>query len=194
MLILVRHGQTTRNLEGRLSGRVDVELTPLGIRQADALASAVRMIGRPDLVISSPLLRARQTASAFGVAIQVDPRWIELDYGELEGRLPAEVPQAVWQRWRADTSFAPEGGESMAEVAARVRQACSETIEAATDGLIVVVTHVSPIKATAAWALGVDDSVVWRMFVAPASLTRIAVRQGVPSLHSFNETAHLLGC
>jgi broad specificity phosphatase PhoE len=63
------------------------------------------------------------------------------------------------------------------------------------DGDVVVVSHVSPIKAAAAWALGVGDEVAWRMYVAQASITRIGVGGpgGLPSLRSFNETAHLDG-
>jgi broad specificity phosphatase PhoE len=56
---------------------------------------------------------------------------------------------------------------------------------------VVVVTHVSPIKAAVAWALGVGDEVAWRMWVGPASITRIGVAGGVPSLRSFNEIGHL---
>ena len=58
---------------------------------------------------------------------------------------------------------------------------------------MVVVTHVSPIKAAVAWAMGVGDEVSWRMFVAPASVTRIAVGDRGPSLHGFNDVAHLDG-
>jgi len=53
------------------------------------------------------------------------------------------------------------------------------------------VTHVSPIKAAVAWALGVGDDIAWRLYVAPASITRVAVSGARRSLHSFNETAHL---
>ena len=57
---------------------------------------------------------------------------------------------------------------------------------------MVVVTHVSPLKAAVAWALDVGDAVTWRLFVAPASITRIAVRDdGGAVVHSFNELAHL---
>jgi broad specificity phosphatase PhoE len=56
---------------------------------------------------------------------------------------------------------------------------------------VVVVSHVSPIKAAVAWALGVGDEVTWRLFVAPASLTRIALGDRGPVLHTFNEVAHL---
>jgi broad specificity phosphatase PhoE len=61
----------------------------------------------------------------------------------------------------------------------------------ARDRDVVVVTHVSPIKAAVAWALGVGDEVAWRMWVGPASITRIGVADAVPSLRSFNEIGHL---
>ena len=74
-----------------------------------------------------------------------------------------------------------------ATIAARV--ACGR----ASDRTIVVVTHVSPIKAAVAWAVGGTDEMAWRMFVAPASITRIATSVGAPSLHTFNDCSHLTG-
>jgi broad specificity phosphatase PhoE len=68
--------------------------------------------------------------------------------------------------------------------------AAPPAVAAATD--VVVVTHVSPIKAAAAWALGTGPEVAWRMFVELASITTVAVGEGgVPLLTSFNQTAHL---
>ena len=189
MIVLVRHGQSSLNAEGRLAGRIDAPLTPLGHAQAEAAAAAVRRIGDPDLVIASPLARARGTAAAFGVGVTIDDRWIELDYGDYDGSLLAEVPPALWSSWRADSGYAPPGGESIAAVGARVRTACDEL--ARHDGLVVVVSHVSPIKAAVAWALGVDDRVAWRTFLAPGSFTCIGVDGRGPSLHSFNVTTHL---
>ena len=57
----------------------------------------------------------------------------------------------------------------------------------------MVVSHVSPIKAAVTWALGVGDDVIWRLFVSPASITRIDVTERGPILHSFNEVTHLAG-
>ena len=56
---------------------------------------------------------------------------------------------------------------------------------------MVVVSHVSPIKAAIAWALGVGDEVGWRLFVRVASITRIAIGPGGPTLHSFNEVVEI---
>ena len=187
MLIVVRHGRTARNAQGRLLGRDDPPLDDEGERQAARLGGVLR----PDRVVSSPLERARRTAEAFGLPVEVDERWIELDYGALEGTPTAEVPRETWAEWRADVCYRPEGGESLVELSARVGAACDDLIDEATRRDVVVVTHVSPVKAAVSWALGVGCEVAWRTFVAPASITRIAGGPWGPSLHTFNETAHL---
>lgn len=190
MLTVVRHGRTEANRAGLLLGRLDVGLDPLGERQAQAVADAV---GPVDRVVCSPLQRTRATAEAWGVPVHADDRWLELDYGSFDGTPLHEVPSDVWNRWRHDLDYAPPGGESLRDLGERVRAACDDLAADARDGHVVVVTHVSPIKAAAAWALGVADDVAWRMFVSPASITRIAVTDRGPSLHGFNVTTHLDG-
>lgn len=188
MIVLVRHGQTQNNAEGRLVGRADPPLTELGRRQAAALAAAVPAAAR---VVSSPLGRARQTAAVFGVPVEVDERWVEVDYGEYDGRPLAEVPPDLWRHWRSDPGYCPPGGESIAAVGERVRAASTELLAEAAERDIVVVSHVSPIKAAVAWALGVGDEVAWRLFLEVASVSRIVVGPHGPVLRSFNECAHL---
>ena len=186
MLILVRHGRTAANAAGQLQGRLDQPLDDLGVRQALAVAAHV---GDVDEVISSPLLRARQTAEAFGRPVQVDERWIEIAYGKYEGMPHGDVPSEVWNFWRTDATFVPEGGESAAAVDVRVRDACDELVERIGDRDIVVVSHVSPMKAAVAWALGVDFSIAWRTHLSHAAVCRIEIRAQGPVLFSFNERA-----
>lgn len=190
MLTIVRHGRTDANRSGLLLGRLDVGLDPVGEAQAAAVAAAV---GPADRIVCSPLERTRRTAAAWGAAVEVDERWIELDYGSLDGTPLRDVDADLWRRWRSDVGFAPPGGESLRSLGERVAAACNDLTEAARDGHVVVVTHVSPIKAAAAWAMEVGIEVSWRMFVAPASVTRIAVGDRGPSLHGFNDVAHLAG-
>jgi broad specificity phosphatase PhoE len=194
VLILVRHGQTAVNAEGRLQGRIDAPLTDLGRRQAVAAgaafdASSVRR------VVVSPLLRARETAEAFGlpasVPVEVDERWIELDYGEWDGRPLRSMPADAWDTWRRDASFAPPGGESLLALEARVRAACADLSDDAADGDVVVVSHVSPIKTAVAWALDVGPLTQWRMFLDVAAICRITIGPRGPSLVGYNSTAHL---
>ena len=193
MLILVRHGETEGNAAGQLLGRAESPLTARGRSDVGALVAALGPVHR---VISSPLGRARQTAEALGCAlpVELDERWIEVDYGELEGRALRDVPAELWTRWRADPTFSPPGGESLAAVGARVRRACDELFALpgegarADDGDVVVVSHVSPIKAAVTWALGGSDEMVWRLYLATASITRIGWGRDGPVLHRYNET------
>ena len=191
MLILVRHGQTAANRSRLLLGRSDVPLTDLGRVQAASTSAAVRATGNVAAVVSSPLIRARETAACFGLPVEIDERWIELDYGGFEGRPLAEVPASLWAQWRADAEFVPDGGESLAACGRRVRSACEDLRDRAATDDVVVVSHVSPIKAGVAWAIGASDDVTWRLHCDVASITRIAVGRGIPVLRSYNEVGHL---
>lgn len=189
MLHIVRHGRTEHNASGLLLGRIDPPLDELGREQATALAAA---IGPVDRLVTSPLLRTRQTAEAFGVDAVVDDRWIELDYGEFDGVPLASVGPEIWKAWRTDADFLPPGGESLRQLGQRVSGALDELVsDDEGDLTTVVVTHVSPIKAAMCWALGVDDLVSWRLWVATASITSIAIGGGRCAVHGFNDIAHL---
>ena len=184
MLLIVRHGQTQANADGLILGRADPPLTDLGRRQAAALA---RALPAPARVVSSPLQRAQETARAFGAPVETDDRWIELDYGQMDGTPAASVSDEFWARWRAEPDFAPPGGESLRALGARVRASCEELVGEAAERDIVVVSHVSPIKAAVAWALGVGDEVAWKLFVEDAAVCRIRIGAFGPQLTAFNE-------
>jgi broad specificity phosphatase PhoE len=190
VIYIVRHGRTEHNASGLLLGRLDPPLDELGRSQAEALAAS---LPRVDRLICSPLARTRETAAAFGMDPIVDERWIELDYGEYDGRPLGEIRSETWQQWRSDLDFAPPGGESLRQLGVRVRSALDGLIAdgSAADRTTVIVTHVSPIKAAVCWALGVDDLTAWRLWVAPASITRIGTTPRGGVLHSFNEITHL---
>lgn len=190
MLLLVRHGRTAVNAGGLLQGRADPPLDGVGRAQAAALARlpVLRAAAR---VVCSPLQRARETAAALGPPVTVDERWIELDYGTWDGRPFGSVAPEDWARWRADLSWSPPGGESLADLGIRVRAAVADLAAEAADVDVAVVTHVSPVKATVAWALGTGDEVAWAIHLDPASLTRVAVGPHRAVVHSLNETAHL---
>jgi broad specificity phosphatase PhoE len=192
VLILVRHGESTGNADGLLLGRMDAPLTDRGLAQARTLGPALPAVAR---VISSPLARARDTAEALatGLPIEIDDRWIEVDYGEFDGRPLGAVPDEVWTHWRTDPDFRPPGGETLTEAGTRVRSACEELFArdgegARGPGAVVVVSHVSPIKAATCWALGLGDEGAWRLYLATASMTRIAWGASGPLLNRFNET------
>ncbi len=184
----MRHGQTAHNASRRLLGRLDLPLDDLGLTQAEALGK-VDLLRDADRVISSPLTRARSTAAALGPSITIDARWVEIDYGIYDGMPLTDVPAELWRQWSQDPSWTPEGGESLAEVGRRVRAACEEVWAEAAEKDIVVVSHVTPIKAAVAWVLGLGDDVSWRMILETAAVCQIDKgRMGGPSLRTFNET------
>jgi broad specificity phosphatase PhoE len=195
MLILVRHGESSANAQGLLVGRTDAPLTEKGRAQAVAVR---QLLPTPvHSLRTSPLARARDTAAALhlGLPAEVDDRWIEVDYGEYECQPLRDVPADVWREWRSSPDFRPAGGETLAEVDARVTVACDELF--AVDGAgarsptgdVVAVSHVTPIKAAVAWALGAGGELSWRLHLQTASVTRIGWGNGVPVLHGFNEVA-----
>lgn len=184
LITLVRHGRTVANAGGLLQGRVDNPLDDVGRSQARAAAA---MVGPVDAVITSPLVRASETASAFvsATGVVADEQWLELDYGEWDGRPVADVPADTWSRWRNDLGFRPPGGESLDELGARIRRALDDLVAAPPGDHVVVVTHVSPIKAAVAWALGVGDEVGWRTYLDTGSITRLRA-DGRRALTAFN--------
>ena len=191
MLVLVRHGRTEWNRTGRLVGRTDVALDDVGRDQARRCA---RRLGDVRELRTSPLRRARGTAELLGVPgeLVVDDAFVELDYGTDEGRAIDEVDQGFWAQVRDDPATRWPGGESLADVQRRVAAACEALFAVdgagarAADGDVVVVSHVSPIKAAVAWALGADPTLALRLQLDNGSLTSIAWRRGGPVLLAYN--------
>lgn len=200
VLILVRHGQSEANAAGLLVGRTDSPLTELGRRQAgataDALAAGERRLTR---ILTSPLVRARDTAQIVGAALgsadapEVEGRLIELDYGELEGRRPADLSRGEWATWRSDASWRPPGGETLPELYDRLEPLWASLASEAAAGDVICVTHVSPIKAAVAWVLGAGPDISWKLSLGVASISRISFSGPSAALVSFGETDHLRG-
>ncbi len=201
-VLMLRHGRTELNATGRLSGRGDHSIDARGVLQARAAAAsmALEFAEHGDeevLMVTSPLKRCRETAEEVATALggiatdlKVDERFIEMDYGEWEGRPLAEIPAQTWLDWQQDPEFAPPGGESLAEVTARVSAGLAD-LATGNAGPVVVVSHVSPIKAAVVTALATGESITWRMRLSNASTTRISVGQQRSTLLSFNETGYL---
>jgi ribonuclease H / adenosylcobalamin/alpha-ribazole phosphatase len=198
--LLVRHGQTEMSVAGRFAGRGDIPLTRVGVQQAAAVGERLARRG-VDLVVTSPLRRARDTAQAVADAaaapLAVDDDLAETDFGAWEGltfgavmaRWPAEL--AAWQD---DSAAAPPGGESFAAVASRVHGALDRLLAAHEGQTIVVVSHVTPIKTLVCRALMAPLAAMFRMHLDVASLCEASwFADGPAVLRSLNDTAHLSG-
>lgn len=196
--LLLRHGQTEMSVQGRFAGRSDVPLTDTGARQAVAVADRLSARGA-DLVVSSPLSRARHTAQAVaeaaGAPLVVDDDLAETDFGAWEGLTFAAV-MARWpaqlSAWQRDAEVAPPGGESFAAVATRVNGALDRLLADHRRQTIVVVSHVTPIKTLICRALLAPPAAMFRMHLDVASLCEAAwFADGPALLRSLNDTAHL---
>ena len=205
---LVRHGESVSNLEGRVQGQEDVELSPLGREQARRVADWARGLAATTAIgeiWSSPLRRARETAAVIAVAIglplSLDEQLRELHAGIFQGHLWADLertfPDEV-ARWRSgDVDYVIPGGESRAQLAARGRGALESLAARETPGMIVV-AHGGVLTAALGSMVGREHPLLAaaaeRPFTKLPALANCSVTQLAwpgPLLVAFNETAHL---
>ncbi len=193
-LTLIRHGLTDWNVAGRFQGQTDRPLSEEGRRQARRLARRTPRFGPIDLVVASPLSRARETAElAFpGRRIETDPRLMELDFGVFEGATAEEnLRRPEWTAWYADpyTTAAP-GGESYRQL----RDRAVGWFEALPRDMshVVAVTHSGTIQMILAHVLGVEHP-RWRkrIYVRHSSVSRIVTRGEEMVVERVNDTRHL---
>jgi broad specificity phosphatase PhoE/ribonuclease HI len=177
-LLLLRHGQTELSVQRRYSGRGNPELTETGRGQAEDAARYLAQKGGIAAVISSPLQRAHDTATAaadaLGLTVDVDEDLIETDFGEWEGLTFSEAAErhpGVHGRWLRDTSLQPPGGESFDDVQHRVLRARDRIIDKYGAATVLVVSHVTPIKTLLRLALGAGPSILHRLHLDLASMS-----------------------
>jgi ribonuclease H / adenosylcobalamin/alpha-ribazole phosphatase len=198
--LLLRHGQTPMSVQKRYAGRSDVPLTDVGVDQAIAAAKRLAPAGI-GVIVSSPLQRATRTAQEVaeitGAPVVIDEGFRETDFGAWEGLTFAEVRQrwpAEMTAWLADPAVPPPGGESFAEVSARVTEARQRILAGHQQQTILIVSHVTPIKTLVAGALLAPPAALYRMHLDVAALCEIDwYADGPAVLRSFNDTGHLPG-
>jgi broad specificity phosphatase PhoE len=164
-LVVIRHGETLDNAAGIWQGLKDSELSPVGLAQADKAAPAVAAY-QPEVVVASDLARARVTAervgAAAGMPVRLDPRLREIDVGEWQGVTTAEVrnrdPELLAEMGGGADVRRGRTGETVAELATRVRAALDDVIVALSPGRVaVVVCHGVAARAGVASLVGLDQ-------------------------------------
>ncbi|HEX2221838.1 MAG TPA: histidine phosphatase family protein [Candidatus Limnocylindria bacterium] len=203
-LLLVRHGVTDWNREGRFQGHRDPGLSGEGRREAALLAGRLAAVDRdrPARVVSSSLRRALETAAAITaglggpVAPEAEPRLMEIGQGDWEGRTHAELATddaaryAAWRR--AHGREQPPGGEPLAAVSARL-EAALEDLLAGDAWPACLVSHGGTLRLMAEQILGLSRERAWTLDVDNASLSVLAEADGSWQIERWNDTAHLLG-
>lgn len=199
-LTLIRHGTTNWNLSRRFQGQTDVPLSEVGRRQAVAIAAALRS-ETFDRIYSSDLSRALETARILAGSrekeIVADRRLREFDFGRWEGltweQIVAIDPRLGGQLPTSAKIYDPDGGESFAQVCARVRSFLDDLAQQTFDS-VAIVTHAGPLHA----ALTVLDLAAHRKSghrfsagFAPGGITRITVEGDRTDVIEFNDMRHL---
>jgi probable phosphoglycerate mutase len=189
---LVRHAVHDR-VDSTLVGRMEgVGLGAAGRAQAEALAA--RLAREPIAELhSSPQRRARETAAPIalrlGLAVEVCAAIDEIDFGDWTGRdFGALADDPAWRLWNERRGAArPPGGESMAEVQVRAVAHLRRAAAAHPGGAVALVSHGDVIKAMVMDALGLPLDAHWRLDIAPASVSVLALWPGGARLLRLNE-------
>lgn len=165
-IILVRHGRTAWNSEGRWQGHSDIGLDEVGIEQARRTASLLAAL-HPDVLVSSDLVRAQQTAQSVGEAtglpLHTDPGLRETNLGEWAGLTGSEIAQR-WpvelREWlNGDVHQRPPGGENRIDVTRRVLDSLQRHVaELATGQTLVVISHGGALRVAIASLLGLEPA------------------------------------
>jgi broad specificity phosphatase PhoE len=198
-LILLRHGQTHLSVDRRYSGRGNPPLTETGTSQAGAAATRLPAFGPVAAIVTSPLLRARQTAEAAaattGAPVTELADLTETDFGAWEGLTFGEAARRdpeIHRSWLADPTIPAPDGESFDQVHERVDRAKDWVLGEYGGSTVVVVSHVTPIKTLLRIGLGAGPSLLFRLHLDLASLSVVEFYpDGNSTVRLVNDTAHL---
>jgi phosphoserine phosphatase len=197
-LLLIRHGETGWNQEGRCQGFSDIGLSAVGEEQAAALARALRD-ERLDAVYSSDLARARRTAELIAaphrIAVNPDARLRELNQGAMEGKsltnLLADYPDLLSRWMKAPADVVMPEGESMRSLQLRVAAAVDDVVRLHPEGTIAIVAHNLALRTIICKALNLDLNHFRRFRLDNASVSVIQSSPHGPVLVRLNDVHHL---
>jgi broad specificity phosphatase PhoE len=200
-IILVRHGETAWNKEGKFQGRLDIELSDAGRRQAKKLAEALRDV-HIDKFYSSPLKRSLETAEHIAEwhskPVVTAEEFNEINHGSWEGMHLDAVIDAhgeLYDTWLNNPHEAKmPGGEELEDIRARAVRKLTEILENTPDGsTILIAAHDATNKVLLCYVLGLDNSHFWQIKQGNASVSIIEYENGEFRITLLNDTCHLGG-
>ena len=199
-LLIVRHGETEWNAEGRIQGHTDIGLSENGAQQARSLGQ--RLADRQiDVAYSSDLKRTSETARlALGhrnVVLNETPRLREYHKGIFEGMTLTEIqtqfPDEYPKYLEKDLSYAPEGGETTRDVSTRMASIIQEIKAKHLDETVLVVSHGGALRAAMVSLLGMPLEGNWSFVFGNCGLTMVDTFADNAVLRLFNDTSHING-
>jgi len=195
---LIRHGTTEWNREEIFRGRVDCALNESGRAEARAVAAYFEGV-ELDGIYTSPLARAAETAAAIaagrGIEVGSDPAFIDLDFGEWQGRPLKEVREKYPELYRAWRERPQEvtipGGENLDSVRARAWEGLLRVARENPDRTVVIVSHRVITKVLICAALGLDNSHFWQIKQDTTAINCLEYARGYFIVSLLNDTCHL---
>ena len=201
-LILVRHGESAANEKNVFAGHTDVELSPLGKKQAERTAEYIAKNYTVDAIYSSDLKRAYDTgacaAKKLGLSITPDTALREIYAGEWENQ-KYDVLQtrykADYDMWLTDIGKAVcTGGESVQELSTRIRTRLTEIAKEHDGKTVLVTTHATPIRVCqCVWEGRTPEEMRDVPWVKNASVTIAEYDGGVWTIKEAGQERHLAG-
>ena len=196
ILTIVRHGQTSANIDRVWHGSTNTPLTDHGTRQAAAAARWIETHHHPVAgVYASPLDRAHHTAQAIGLPLgltpEIEPDLVEYDLGSWEGETFATLhrDRKLFENMQIDPHFRPHGGESPKQVGDRLAGALRRIADRHPGERVVVVSHGGALSI--ALGLLIDrDYRSWNRMMANCAISEL-VLEPAAELLTFNQTHHL---
>lgn len=197
-LIILRHGETEWNREERFRGMADLPLTENGLQQAKYAAERIAPL-KPQVIYSSPLRRATQTAGAVGKAlglpVNIDEDLKDIDYGLWQGLTLTEAYRRYrkeYQQWLHSPQMVnfPQG-ESLPMVQERVNRLLKTIDEKHKEEAILLVTHKVVCKVLLISLLGTDLSHFWQIKQDGAAVNIFEKRNVFLMAWAINDTCHL---
>ncbi len=197
-IVLIRHGQTTWNTNGKYQGRTDVPLSEEGVAQARALAEKFPL-EHLDGIHASDLMRAMVTAECIGerfhLAVQPEKAFRELSFGKWEGLTYAEIV-ARWPEAMENFHFHPDrleipGGETIQELQERVTERLREIVGENEGKTVAIVAHGAVIRAAICDALSIPLHRFWSIRQFNTAVNIVSYEDGWSTVELMNSTAHL---
>lgn len=199
-VFLIRHGQTDSSLKNKLCGRTDEPLNSNGIHEVKRLITFLRIKNKPDIIITSPLIRAKQTAEIIADNYNITPieskELREIDFGEWEGLTFNEIknkqPDEFIKWMKHPDKFTPTNGESIIDLNKRINNFMNKVVDnSEKNSTIYLITHGGPIRSALINTLKILPSSYWNIKISHGSVTCLEYDDNIVKLCFMGQIALL---